>query len=199
MPTREKGRAARHGPPMAQSQDPEQLTGQVIQLGIIASVDHANATCTVETGDITTGDLPWIAQRAGSVRSWSPPTVGEQCVILSPEGDMASAFVVLGLYSDACPPPSTNPDIVHLEFADGAVIAYDQAAHALAVTLPDGGTATIDAPGGATINGDVTINGNVNVAGTVDASDDVLGGGKSLKSHKHSGVQAGGAQTGAPV
>jgi len=57
MPTREKGRAARHGPPMAQSQDHEQLTGQVIQLGIIASVDHANATCTVETGDITTGDL----------------------------------------------------------------------------------------------------------------------------------------------
>lgn len=199
MRGRETPLSARHGPPMAQSQDHEQLTGQVIQLGTIASVDPAYATCTVETGDITTGDLPWITQRAGGVRSWSPPTVGEQCVILSPEGDMESAFVVLGLYSDACPPPSTNPDVVHLEFADGAVIAYDQAAHALTVTLPAGGTATIDAPGSATINADVTINGNVNVTGTVTASDDVVGGGKSLKSHKHSGVQAGAAQTGAPV
>lgn len=199
MRARETQEGARHGPPMAQSQDHEQLTGQVIQLGTIASVDHANATCTVETGDITTGDLPWIAQRAGGVRTWSPPTVGEQCVILSPEGDIESAFVVLGLYSDACPPPSTNPDIVHLEFSDGAVIAYDQAAHDLAVTLPEGGTATIDAPGGVTITGDVTIIGDVGVVGTVTASEDVLGGGKSLKSHKHSGVQSGAAQTGAPV
>lgn len=193
MRARETQEGARHGPPMAQSQDHEQLTGQVIQLGTIASVDHANATCTVETGDITTGDLPWIAQRAGGVRTWSPPTVGEQCVILSPEGDIESAFVVLGLYSDACPPPSTNPDIVHLEFADGAVIAYDQAGHALTVTLPAGGTATIDAPGGTTWNGDITVNG------TLTATTDVVGGGKSLKGHKHSGVQSGAAQTGAPV
>lgn len=199
MRTRATRAGARHGSPMAQTYDHEQLTGQVIQLGTIASVDPANATCTVQTGAIVTGELPWIAQRAGGVRGWSPPTVGEQCVLLAPEGDMDSAFVVLGLYSDACPPPSHNPDVVHLEFADGAVIAYDQAVHALAVTLPAGATAMLDAPGGATINADVTINGNVAVTGTVTASEDVLGGGKSLRGHRHGGVQAGGAQSGAPV
>ena len=199
MRMRETLERARHGPPMAQPQDHEQLTGQVIQLGTIASVDHANATCTVETGDIVTGDLPWITQRAGGVRAWSPPTVGEQCVILSPEGDIESAFVVLGLYSDACPPPSTSPDTIHLEFADGAVIAYDQAAHALTVTLPEGGTAAIEAPGGVTITGDVTIIGDVGVVGRLAATDDVVGGGISLKSHKHGGVQGGGSQTGAPA
>ena len=62
-----------------------------------------------------------------------------------------------------------------------------------APTTAVAGTATIDAPGGMTINGDVTVNG------TVTATTDVIGGGKSLKGHKHSGVQAGGAQTGAPV
>ncbi|CCA91310.1 phage baseplate assembly protein V [Novosphingobium sp. PP1Y] len=178
---------------MAQPLDPEQLTGDVLRLGVIASVDHAQATCTVESGDVVTGDLPWIAPRAGGLRVWSPPTVGEQCLLLSPEGDIENGVVIVGLYCDAFPAPSANPDLVHLEFDDGAVIAYDLAGHALTVTLPAGGTATVDAPGGLTLNCDVTVNG------TLSASTDVVGAGISLKGHKHGGVQAGGAQTGAPV
>lgn len=178
---------------MAQSQDHEQLTGDVLRLGRIASVDHAAGTCTVESGDLVTGQLHWIAFRAGAARLWSPPTVGEQCLVLSPEGDIENGLVLTGIYCDAFPAPSDNPDVVHLEFTDGAVIAYDQVAHALAVTLPEGGTVAIEATGGVTINGDVTVNG------TVTASTDVVGGGISLKSHKHAGVQAGGAQTGTPV
>lgn len=179
--------------PMAQTQDPEQLTGDVLRLGTIASVDHASATCTVESGGIVTGELPWIAQCAGGVRSWSPPSVGEQCLLLSPEGDLENGLVIVGLYSDAYPSPSHDPNVVHLEFADGAMIAYDQASHSLSVSLPASGSAAIDAPAGVTINGDVTVNGKIT------ASTDVIGAGISLKSHKHGGVQSGGAQTGAPV
>ena len=193
MQGRESGKRARHGPRMAKTQDPEQQVGEAIQYGVIASVDYASATCTVTLGDLTTGELPWVAQRAGGMRYWSPPSVDEQCVVLAPEGDLENGLVVLGLYSDANPPPSNDPDIVQTDFPDGASISYNHASHALAVTLPAGGTATIDAPGGMTINGDVTVNG------TVIATTDVLGGGKSLKGHKHGGVQAGGAQTGAPV
>ncbi|WP_083951171.1 phage baseplate assembly protein V [Sphingobium abikonense] len=190
---------------MVQSPDLEQMAGEAIQYGAVASVDHANATCTVQLGDLETGELPWVAQRAGGARLWSPPSVGEQCVVLCPEGDLANGLVIVGLWSDAFPPPSNSPDVVHLEMPDGAVIRYDHAAHALAVTLPAGGTATIDAPEGATINadttinGDLTVNGNLTVNGRVTATDDVLGGGISLKSHKHGGVQAGGAQTQGPV
>ena len=193
MQGRESGKRARHGPRMAKTQDPEQQVGEAIQYGVIASVDHANATCTVTLGDLTTGELPWVAQRAGGMRYWSPPSLDEQCVVLAPEGDLENGLVILGLYSDANPPPSNDPDVVEMDFPDGASISYNHAGHALAVTLPEGGTATIDAPGGMTINGDVTVNG------TVIATTDVLGGGKSLKGHKHGGVQAGGAQTGAPV
>ena len=178
---------------MAQSQDTEHMTGEVIQLGTIASVDHANATCTVQLGDMETGELPWVAQRAGGTRIWSPPSVGEQCMVLCPEGDIECGLVVVGLWSDTFPAPSNSADVVHIEFPDGAVINYDHAAHTLAVTLPAGGTATIDAPGGVTFNCDVTVNGKVT------ASDDVISGGISLKSHKHGGVQAGGAQTGSPT
>lgn len=190
---------------MDRPSDLEQMTGEAIQLGAVASVDAANATCTVEIGEITTGELPWIAQRAGGARSWSPPSVGEQCVVLAPEGDLANGVVVLGLYSDAHPAPSNNPDLVQLAFDDGALIEYDHAGHSLRAILPAGGTVEIEAPGGLTITGEVTIDGNVTVVGdiglvgTVTATDDVIADGKSLKSHKHSAVQPGGGQSGPPA
>ncbi|HUD90237.1 MAG TPA: phage baseplate assembly protein V, partial [Sphingobium sp.] len=81
----------------------------------------------------------------------------------------------------------------------GAVIGYDHTAHSLHIVLPKGGTATLVAPGGATITGDVTINGNLSITGKAEASEDVIGGGISLKNHKHTGVTAGGAQSGTPV
>lgn len=184
---------------MAQAQDNEQLIGQAIQPGTIASVDHANATCTVEMGDIVTGEIPWVAMRAGGTRYWSPPTVGEQCIVLAPEGDIENGLVILGLYSDACPPPSNDPDVTHLEFPDGAALSYNHATHALAAILPAGGTVAIEADGGLTIKGDITLDGNIDLTGTITTPEDVVAGGKSLKSHKHGGVQTGGGQTGAPV
>ncbi|RSU45829.1 phage baseplate assembly protein V [Sphingobium yanoikuyae] len=190
---------------MARFSDPEAAAGEVLRLGTIASVDLANATCTAQSGEIVTGDIPWIAQRAGSVRAWSPPSIGEQCLILAPEGDLAAALAIVGLYSDACPAPSTDPNVSLVEYPDGAIIAYDHAAHALTATLPEGGSVTIDAPGGVTIIGDTGIvgdthiAGSLNVSGTVTANEDVIGGGISLKSHKHGQVQAGSAQSGAPV
>lgn len=49
------------------------------------------------------------------------------------------------------------------------------------------------------IEGDLTVNGDVDSTGTVTATTDVVGGGKHLKTHVHSGVTAGGSNTGAPV
>lgn len=54
-------------------------------------------------------------------------------------------------------------------------------------------------PGGATINGPLAVNDDVSITGTATAADDVIGGGKSLKGHKHGNVQAGTSQTGAPI
>lgn len=184
---------ARHGPRMANTQDPEQQVGEAIQYGVIASVDYANATCTVTLGDLATGELPWVAQRAGAARIWSPPSVGEQCVVLAPEGDLENGLVVVGLYSDSNPPPSNDPDVIQISMPDGASFQYNHATHALAISLPAGGTATVDIPGGTKWTGDIDLDG------TLDATVDVIGGGKSLKGHKHSGVQAGVAQSGGPV
>ena len=94
--------------------------------------------------------------------------------------------------------PAGNSAEELIEFADGARIAYDPEAHRLTAQLPGGSTADITADQ-VTITGNVAIDGDVTVSGKLTANDDVIGGGKSLKSHKHSAVQAGGGQSGPPV
>jgi phage baseplate assembly protein V len=101
-------------------------------------------------------------------------------VLLCPDGQIGNAIAILGLNNDNAPPPgNTLAEVV--EYEDGARIGYDPVGHALTAILPAGATAAIDAPGGLTIRGDVTIEGKLT------ASDDVIGGGKSLKGHSHPG------------
>ena len=101
-------------------------------------------------------------------------------------------------------PAPSSADIDLIRFNDGAILSYDADAHLLVAQLPAGGKVQLDAPGGVfitgpvSITGAVTITGNVDIDGKATASDDVIGGGKSLKGHKHTGVQAGGAITGTP-
>lgn len=48
-------------------------------------------------------------------------------------------------------------------------------------------------------SGSAQFAGNITTPGTVTATTDVVGGGTSLHTHKHGGVQTGGGQTGVPV
>ncbi len=177
----------------ANPSDIQRLVGDIIRPGLVASVDLAAdpPTCTVEIGDMITGPLPFFTLRAGRVRIWSPPGVGEQVVLLCPEGDTNSGIVLPALFCDAFPPPSRSPDLAMVAFDDGSALSYDMAAHHLVIALA-GGSAAIDAPGG------ITINGNVAITGKLTASDDVMAGGVSLKSHKHGSVQPGSGQSGGP-
>lgn len=182
-----------------------------LRIGTVIEVDLEHALCRVRMGEedgegadaLESHWMPWATARAGTTRVWSPPSVGEQVIVFSPDGDLASGFILGALFCDAhAEPGNTLRELII--FDDGAVIAYDQQAHHLEAILPGGGQATITAPGGTTINGPLTVNGlttvnaDVQVNGTATASTDVVGGGKSLKGHKHTGVQAGGAVSGAP-
>lgn len=176
----------------------------LIRPGTIAEVDHANALCRVKTGEITTGWLPWFAQRAGETRSWSPVTVDEQCVIFSPSGEPAQGFVLVGLYSTAKPAPSASPSKHLHQYPDGAVIEYDHESHHLRAILPAAGTTALESLAGISIKGpithegDYTQTGNQNVTGTVTVTEDVIAAGISLVTHTHGGVMAGSSSTGAP-
>lgn len=189
---------------MQQEDIPADLS-ELIRAGSIKSVDLASATCTVrygnpddEDGGAETPPIRWLAMRAGGTRAWSPPSVGEQALVLAPDGQIAGAVALVGIYSDAFPPPgSTVAELI--EYADGARIGYDPESHALTAILPAGGTAVVEAPGGLTIRADVTIEGNVTLKGGMTADDDVVASSVSLKDHVHKNVQAGTAQSGPPL
>lgn len=164
----------------------------LIRLGTIAAVDHQAARCTVKSGGLSIPNLPWLALRAGDSSDWDPPTVGEQCILLSPSGEPAHGVALVGLYSQQRPAPSNSANVRRRTSPDGAVIEYDHATHTLSATLPAGGKANLTAPGG------VTILGNVDITGTVTVSEDVLAAGISLVTHKHGGVQTGSGTTAVP-
>ncbi|HET9511388.1 MAG TPA: phage baseplate assembly protein V [Sphingomonas sp.] len=85
-----------------------------------------------------------------------------------------------------------------IDFADRAMIGYDPVTHMLTAALPAGATVVIVADGGFNLTGDVNVDGVIRCTRRVIAEEDVVGGGKSLKSHRHTNVQAGGAISGPP-
>ncbi len=170
---------------------------ELVRIGTVESVDLAAATCTVSVGDIVTPEIAWMEGRLGATRIWSPPTVGEQVLLICPEGELGLALALRGIPSDAFPPAGDSLEELIL-FADGARIAYDPEGHILTAQLPAGSTAIVTADT-IEIHGNVEITGDVAVTGTLDAQTDVIGGGKSLKTHIHSGTQPGGGQSGPPA
>lgn len=160
------------------------LIGDLIRIGTVQSVDLAAGLAVVEAGDVVTPPLPWT-ELAGSFRTWSPPSKGEQVILLCPEGDIEGGVILRGLFSDQFTAPADDADH-HIHGADGLII-----------TLTADGLA-INAPGDVTVDGNVTITGDLGVVGNVMATEDVTASGISLKSHKHGNVQAGAAKTGGP-
>lgn len=171
----------------------------LIRVVTVASVDLASGTCTVTLDDPDGGGddavsapVRWLHPRMGEMKAWAPPSVGEQGLLLCPAGELGAGIFVGGLHSNAFPPPIDEP-VALVRFKDGATLSYDPDAHELLMQLPSGATTVLVSDGGVDIMGDVSI------TGTLAASVDVLADGKSLKSHKHGGVQGGAAQTGTPV
>ena len=183
---------------MADTADIQRLIGDLVREGVVVSVDHAAGTAQVQfADDLTTGAIPWISSRAGSTRTWSPPAIGEQVVVVAPEADTSRGIIMGSLSSDAHPHPA-NDETTLTEYEDGARIGYDPKSHALTAILPGGATVRIDADGGLSFKGDLTVDGDIKSTGTITAVTDVFGAGKSLKDHVHLGVQVGGGLSGKP-
>jgi len=118
----------------------------LIRFGTVHSVDHAARRCRVQTGGIVTALLRWIERRAGDTRTWDPPTVGEQCIILSPSGVIEQGMVILGAPSDVIDTPSHDPDKHVTRYPDGTTLTYDHAAGLHSAQYPDGATISYHHP-----------------------------------------------------
>lgn len=196
----------------------------LIRFGTIKTIHPAKpfTTVTVTIGEITTAKLRFLTLRAGKTKTWDPPSIGEEVMVLSPSGVLEMGVAITGFNNAENPSPSDDLNQTIRIFEDGCIFAYDVSSHELTAILPPGGKATLTADGGVTVNGDTTINGNVQVNGSVamtgnntvggsqlvqgsshstgnfSTEADVKAGSISLKQHKHSGVQTGPSTTGGP-
>jgi phage baseplate assembly protein V len=144
--------------------------------GKVAEVDLGAGRVKVQFGEAVTAWLPWMTGRAGAVKDWNPPSVGEQVCVCSPMGELESGFILPGsIYYDGNAAPDTRENVQK-------------------ITLPAGGSYEISV-GGMNLTiaaGKLTLNGDIEVTG------DVKAGAISLKNHKHGGVTTGSSQTGIP-
>ena len=195
----------------------------IVRFGTVKTINPSKPIprVIVNLGDIETPEIRCLNIRSGDDATWDMPSINEECVVISPCGDIGpTSFVLYGFYNDDHPAPSDDLNKKIRMFADGCVIAYDIAAHHLSAVLPSGGTAVLTADGGVTVNGDTTINGNLQVngstamtgnntvggsqlvqgsshsSGTFSSGGDVTASGISLTSHTHSGDSGG--TTGGP-
>lgn len=171
------------------------LIRNIIRTGVVTEVEVGRG-CRVQTGDLETDWLPWITQRAGASRSQWPPSVGEQVVILSVGGELTTAVVLPGLFSDEHNEPIASLTANNVTYPDGAVIEYEPATGALKATGIK--TALIEAGESITATSHVVIvNASENirfVTPTVICSDNltcatlnVMKGGEMSGSFKHTG------------
>ncbi|MBR0573353.1 MULTISPECIES: phage baseplate assembly protein V [Pasteurellaceae] len=163
----------------------------IVRLGTIEKVDLKKALVRVKTGDILTDWLPILSLRAGTTRTWSPPTKGEQCIVLSASGEMTTAVVLYGIYASNA--PSTNGDEHLIEFEDGAICKYNQKTHRLEMTGI--ATAYIQASKSVTADtpyfectGDAHIGGKLTVGSTIKAGGDISSDKYTLNTHYHTPV-----------
>jgi len=117
----------------------ERRLDNLIRLGTVAEVDHAHALCRVQTGGILTTWLPWAPLRAGNTRTWCPPTVGEQVIVLSPSGEPGAGIVLTAVYTAAHDQPSNSPDDHVRLWPDGAIERYNHAKSTYSLDVPVSG------------------------------------------------------------
>lgn len=192
----------------------ERANAQKIVWGTVAEIDFESAKARIEISPgVRTPLIPWIAAKAGAHAAWAPPEIGEQVLVLLPNGAEFSGGVFLtGIYSKKFPAPEKKPSVAARVFADGARVDYDVETHALRATLPEGSSAelradavaatcktatvaasesvALDTPetnisGNASIGGNLSVSGNAAIAGNAEIKGVLTLAGIVMNTHTH--------------
>ena len=106
--------------------DLERRSNNHLRPGKVHSVDPEEGTFVLQYGTDEDGqpvlspDIPWTEQ-AGTIKTWSPPTVGEQMLMISPSGEIgAHSWGMKGGFSDANKQPHNKGGEYVMDVKDGA-------------------------------------------------------------------------------
>ncbi|MBP2227550.1 phage baseplate assembly protein V [Azospirillum agricola] len=125
---------------MADPVETERRLSNVVHYGTVEEADYAKARLRIRIGENVTTWIPWAASRAGGDRSWHPPEVGEQILLVAPGGDLNQACVLGSVYQTKHGAPADKATVTRTVWKDGATLEYDRETHAYALDVPVGGT-----------------------------------------------------------
>lgn len=201
------------------------LLANMIRLGRVEDVragsSSSPARCTVRLSDeLITDYLPWFALAAGGdsqTRHWRTPARGELCLLLAPEGDLAQAVALPGIYSTDMPQGSNSEDVERHDFSStdfwehhrpngtlrleiASAIELKVGSSVLRLT-PDSTTLqtpqyTVDSPK-SDFSGNVSIAGGISVAGGGSGGTSTITGNFNIRGSQftHNGKDIGSTHT----
>jgi phage baseplate assembly protein V len=176
--------------------------------------DTYSAKVMLQPEGIETGWLPIQTSAAGSGwGDYAGPLNGAQAIVSFLEGDREVGWITGFLASDEDLPPSPGPPAgefwkIH---QSGSLLKFTNDGDVLVTTQRDlvaavGRDAHLTVEGNMnsqatnwTHTGPLHVTEDITCDTTITATTDVIGGGKHLKTHTHSGVTVGGSNTGQPV
>lgn len=125
------------------------IISRQMRFGTIAEVDPAKGQARMLLSDPGGGEpflgpfRPW-AELAGATRTWRPPSVGQQMLVVSPGGDLAQSLLLPATFSDHVQAPSNRGDANREVFGS---VSLDMEAERYGISAPrvdlggDGGKA----------------------------------------------------------
>ena len=159
-----------------------------LTVGIVSEIKGHEVRVTI--GRNTTPFIPCSTLRAGGIKIYAMPSLGEQVIVLSPGGSYENAIVGHSLFCDAYEEPKEGGGDLLLE-AHGTTIKVS----AEGVTITATKTRIM---GDVEVSGEVSVTGQIKAQGEIASTADVVAAGISLKTHVHGGVLPGPSVTSPP-
>lgn len=213
---------------LGNSEDLAALVANLIRVGEVTNINPASATARVRFIDrenTESFDLKVLVKNSAVDKAYHMPDIGEHVLCLFLPSGVEAGFIIGAYYPDPVARPASSEDVDCVVFGDGTRVQYDRGANNLLIdasassgtvnvicqtaTVEAAESVTLDTPettctGNLTVAGNFTMGSSGNVA-TIQGEVHIIGpalthNGKDVGStHIHSGVQAGGDTTGAPV
>lgn len=155
----------------------EEAIDKLLCYGTVEEVQTKPPRVKVRAGGILTNWLRWFSCFSGECIDWASPSVGEEGMILSPNGDMLNGAFLRGMSNDDNPTPSSDANTKMVKFKNGDIIKHD------------GNDYIVTIKGNIELSGKtITMCGDTHVTGKLSVDGDVVSAGKMSDSDGNNGA-----------
>ncbi len=159
-----------------------------VRFGKITKIDPQNMTLQAvieDEDDLQTFDLPIVFAVMGRMKIYTVPKIGTPVAItFQDDTGVEDGYALGSIYNEEFTPPETGEGLNYVAFDDGAMLKYDESTKQWTIKSGGGGVVIDDT---LEVTQGITSQNGIKSSGLIESSVDVIGGGKSLKSHTNGG------------